>query len=121
MTLMWATLLAWIVPRSQEITGWSAMGLHCPWLEFAAMYVTPAGSCSLTVTFRTRLFEGLYSVMRKSIFVPIGIALAGLGKTAVEMANRLFPCAEANFLGPTTPAPTKTANRVASVAATTTT
>src|SRR3712207_1374351 len=79
MTLMWATLLAWIVPRSQEMTGWSAMGLHCPWLEFAEMYVTPAGSCSLTVTFRTRLFEGLYSVMRKSIFVPIGIALAGLG------------------------------------------
>ena len=34
-TLMWATPLAGMAPSSQEMTVWSAMGLHCPWLEFA--------------------------------------------------------------------------------------
>ena len=34
-TLMWATPLAGIVPSWQEMTGWSAMGLHCPCLAYA--------------------------------------------------------------------------------------
>src|SRR5918995_1246514 len=122
--LMCATPPAGMVPRLQMmVDGAIWPGEQAPWLGVAPTYVTPAGNSSATVTFRADLPPAVTfcSVIRRSIRVPIGIAVVGLGWTDVVRYNGLAGCAEASLVGPTTPAPTKTANRAASVAATTTT
>ena len=80
--LMWATPPGGMVSKMQvTVDGAVPTRAHCPWLEFAATYCAPAGNTSVTRTFRAELppAETFCSVIRRSIFVPIWIALAGLG------------------------------------------